>query len=308
MPDKTAIIIEDSPNWARQHELTLAGFGFATSTAKSYADAVTLLRQRHFDLAVVDLSLGHQEELLDLNGVFLLEHLTARNTPVIIVTAYANREVVDRIFSSFDIFAIMDKYKFDRKQFDNNVAKATESDLQQLDAGKKKKRISHEKIEKLVIELQKKIPHRPSGKKAVTNSAATGAGETRSSRIFISHSSKDSELAEKLAKDLRAAGFDVWYDGDQIRVGDTIIDMIEKGISKRDYMIILLSPEAMASAWVRNELLMFLNEEIERNKKVIMPALCRDCEIPITLKGRRIADFRKSYETGFAELRKALGF
>jgi len=86
MPDKAAIIVEDAPNWARQHELKLAGYGFATSTAKSYADAVTLLRQRRFDLAVVDLSLGFQDEFQNLNGIFLLEYLTAKNTPVIIVT------------------------------------------------------------------------------------------------------------------------------------------------------------------------------------------------------------------------------
>jgi CheY-like chemotaxis protein len=308
MPDKTAIIVEDIRNWARQHELTLTRMGFATSTAKDYADAVTLLRQRRFDLAVVDLSLGHEDEFRDLNGIFLLEHLTAKNIPVIVVTAFAKPELVNGIFNSFDIFAIMDKYDFDRKKFKDNVLQATVSDALPSEAGKKKKRMSHEKVEQLVVELLKKMTSRPRGNAAAAVSATDEPAKALSRRIFISHSSKDSVLAEKLARDLRAAGFDVWYDDDQIRVGDTIIDMIEKGISKRDYMIIVLSPDAVASSWVRNELLMFLNEEIERNKKVIMPVLCRDCDIPITLKGRRIADFRNSYEAGFAELRKALGF
>ena len=223
------------------------------------------------------------------------------------VTAYANRELVDGIFNSFDILAIMDKYKFDRKKFEDNVVKAAQIQLLQSESGKKKKRISHEKIEHLVIELMRKMPPRPQGNSVASISTERVAAKTRSTRIFISHSSKDGALAEKLARDLRAAGFDVWYDDDQIRVGDTIIDMIEKGISKRDYMIIILSSDAVASLWVRNELLMFLNEEIERNKKVIMPVLCRDCDIPITLRGRRIADFRYSYEAGFAELLKALG-
>lgn len=307
MPDKTAIIVEDARNWARQHESTLTRLGFVSFTAKSYADAVSLLRHQRFDLAVIDLSLGHQDEFNDLNGIYLLEHLASRDTPVIVVTAFADRAVVDGIFNTFGVFAIMDKFEFSRNKFKENVVQATQSQHLWTDDDKKKKRIAHEKIEQLVIELLKKIPPRPPGKIAAAISAKEKDVKARSPRIFISHSSKDKALADRLAVDLRAAGFELWYDAEQIHVGDTIIEMIAKGVPECDFMIVILSPEAVASEWVCREILMFATKEIERKKTVIMPVLSRDCTMPPILHGRHFADFRNNYETGFTELLKALG-
>ncbi len=307
MPDKTAIIVEDARNWARQHELTLARLGFASFIAKNYADAVSLLRHQRFDLAVVDLSLGHQDEFHDLNGIFLLEHLTAKNTPIIVVTAFTGRELVDGIFDTFDVFAIMDKFEFSKNKFKENVVQATQSQHLRNDDGKKKKRIAHEKIEQLVIELLLKMPPRPQGKSVATISAEDDAAKTHSPRIFISHSSKDKALADRLAADLRAGGLELWYDAEQIHVGDTIIEMIAKGVHECDFMIVILSPEAVASEWVCREILMFATIEIERKKAVIMPVLGRDCAMPPILHGRHFADFRNNYDDGFAGLLKALG-
>jgi len=309
MPDKTAIIVEDDQNWARLHRVSMNELGFSSSIARGYAEAVSLLRSETFDLAVIDLCLKRPDELVNLNGIFLLEYIVSKQTPVIIVTGLAFRELVDEIFKSFGVFAIIDKLSFNKKNFMDYVVNATECQLLQSDNSKRKRPLAHEKIEQLVLELLEKMPERPHQmrKSESTISAVKPTPPSQELRVFISHSSTDNEFAQRLAKDLRAAGFDIWFDGDQIHVGDTIIDMIAKGVAKCDYMIIILSPEAVESAWVRSELLMFLNEELERNKTVVLPVLFRKCERPTALRGRHFADFRESYEAGFAELQKGLG-
>jgi hypothetical protein len=240
-----------------------------------------------------------------LDGVFLLEHLAARSVPVLIVTGRLVREYVDKIYEIFDVFAILDKLSFDRKKFKEYVIKATQSQLSHAGADRRVMKIRHEKIEQLVLGMLGKMPRPAPGSRPMPI-AHKRSTASRPHRVFISHSSRDNALASRLAGDLRKDGFEVWYDNEQIHVGDTIMDKIDRGLSNCDYMIIVLSPQAVASAWVRQELLMFFNEELQRGQSVILPALCRDCEMPLLLKGRHFADFRYSYDAGFAELRKAL--
>jgi len=311
MAAKTAIIVEDYQNWLKQHELTLAELGFKTEGAKSYAEAVGLLRRQQFDVAVIDLCLGltDDHEVKNLDGVFLLEHLVAKGTQVIIVTDYAPRKLVNEIYQDFGVFEIMEKSVFDLDIFKHYVAQAAESQQQQPDGLRKKRRIPQEKSEKLVLEILKEIQFATSQQKRSTDAlpGTSTLSPREPPRVFISHSSKDNTFAAKLAMDLRAAGCELWYDAEQIHVGDTIIERIAKGVSKCDYMIAILSSDSVASEWVCKELLMFANEEIERKKTVILPVLCADCKMPTILNGRHFADFRNNYDAGFTELRKALG-
>lgn len=73
-------------------------------------------------------------------------------------------------------------------------------------------------------------------------------------QLFLSHSSKDNEFVEKLRQSLKADGYNVWYDDWEIRVGDSIIQKINDGISESDFLIIVLSKNSVNSKWVREEL------------------------------------------------------
>jgi predicted nucleotide-binding protein len=72
--------------------------------------------------------------------------------------------------------------------------------------------------------------------------------------VFISYSSKDRDFAERLAADLRASGVGVWFDQWEIKVGDSITKKINDGIHDNDYLAVVLSPDSVASDWVRKEL------------------------------------------------------
>jgi hypothetical protein len=71
-------------------------------------------------------------------------------------------------------------------------------------------------------------------------------------RIFVSHSKEDAAFAERLVDDLRAHDLDVWLDATHI-TGGSFIDRINRALSERDVVLLILSPAALAPPWVRDE-------------------------------------------------------
>jgi len=174
-------------------------------------------------------------------------------------------------------------------------------------AAEKKKSLAQKKIEAFIDEFVKGMSAHPEKRETAISENKTEADHAKTSlKVFISHSAKDKNLADRLASDLRAGGVEVWYDSDEINVGDTIVEKIAQG-AHCDFMVILLSPDAVASWMVKQEIVMFLNEERRRGYAVILPVLYKDCEIPPLLEGRRYADFRENYDIGFTELQRSLG-
>src|SRR5688572_32221437 len=72
-------------------------------------------------------------------------------------------------------------------------------------------------------------------------------------QIFISYSRKDIDFARKLAGDLEKAGYDVWWDLTDLRGGDDWVNTIPAAISSSEYVIVVLTPDASESDWVRKE-------------------------------------------------------
>src|SRR5437588_12288056 len=77
-------------------------------------------------------------------------------------------------------------------------------------------------------------------------------------RIFISHSHIDNEFGTRLAQDLQRVLGDesaVWYDVlGGLHGGDTWWEKILEELTARQVFIVVLSPEAMQSKWVRDEI------------------------------------------------------
>jgi TPR repeat protein/uncharacterized membrane protein len=70
--------------------------------------------------------------------------------------------------------------------------------------------------------------------------------------VFISYSKNDRAIAQALADDLSASGFDVWWDF-QLYAGDDFHDMIRAEIAKAKAVVVIWSQTAVASKWVRGE-------------------------------------------------------
>src|SRR2546421_6563713 len=114
------------------------------------------------------------------------------------------------------------------------------------------------------------------------------------SRIFVSHSSKDQDFCIRLVEDLRQTLGDesaVWYDSrGGLFGGDTWWSKIMQELKARQVFIVVLSPDAVASKWVNDEINLAWRQ---RNNigKLIIPILYRPCEIRDDLDTLQIIHF-----------------
>lgn len=126
------------------------------------------------------------------------------------------------------------------------------------------------------------------------------------SNVFISHSSRDKRFAEQLADDLRAVGHEPWFDAWNIQSGDHIVSELQGGLAVADYVVIVLTPAALASGWVEREWQAAYWAEIAQRNVVVLPALLRKCELPVFLREKLYADFTTRYSLGLAKILSAI--
>lgn len=136
--------------------------------------------------------------------------------------------------------------------------------------------------------------------------SARHAETNQAARVFISHSSKDKQLARWISVDLKSAGHHVWFDEWDIKVGESIPQKIGHGLDACDYLAVVLSKHAVESRWVENEWHTKYWDEIEKNKVMVLPLLKEDCTVPTLLKSKKYADFRFDYTQGLEDLMHAL--
>lgn len=111
------------------------------------------------------------------------------------------------------------------------------------------------------------------------------------SSIFLSHSSVDKPFVRKLAADIRRNGFYAWVDEAEIKLGDSLIEKIEDGIENTDYLGVIISSNSVKSEWVKREVRIALNQEINGKRIKVLPILLEKVEIPPFLKDKKYADF-----------------
>jgi formylglycine-generating enzyme required for sulfatase activity len=121
-------------------------------------------------------------------------------------------------------------------------------------------------------------------------------------RYFFSYTRSDSEFVLRLAEELRAVGVNLWLDQLDILGGQHWDRTIEKALKRCQGMVAVLSPEAVVSTNVMDEVSYALDEG-----KLVVPVLVRSCDIPFRLRRVQYIDFTDDYATGFSELLRALG-
>ena len=125
-------------------------------------------------------------------------------------------------------------------------------------------------------------------------------------QIFISHATADaSDLANKLAADLRANGHPVWIAPTSIAPGEKWGEAIERGLQESGIFVLLLTPAAVNSHWVKIEMqaAMLLHG---LGQMRILPLDVQTCDVPLFWQTYHFLDFRDKYESGWSRLRQAL--
>lgn len=90
--------------------------------------------------------------------------------------------------------------------------------------------------------------------------------------VFISHASEDKKVfVEPLANALRKAGIIVWYDRFELKLGDSLREKIDYGLSNSRYGVVILSKSFFSKGWPRTELDSLVTRQNSEGKKVILP-------------------------------------
>lgn len=107
-------------------------------------------------------------------------------------------------------------------------------------------------------------------------------------KIFISHSSKDTEFALQVAKALTEVGIDVWIMEADIPAGMKWSTAIQHGLDQCEAMIVIISPDAMASLNVEDEWQYYFDK-----KKRVFPVRWKPAEVHFQLSRIQYIDFHK---------------
>lgn len=100
--------------------------------------------------------------------------------------------------------------------------------------------------------------------------------------VFISHARGDQAYAARLREVLVRAGLRVWEQQD-VTPGDNWALEVGKALDKADAVVVLLSPDAMASDWVKREIEFSISSQ--RFKDRLIPVLVRPTrEVPWILR------------------------
>ena len=129
-----------------------------------------------------------------------------------------------------------------------------------------------------------------------------------SKHIFISHSKKDSNFINKLEGDLEQLGFKIWIDTD-ISGGEEWRNTIDKNLRTASDVVVVLSPNAVASKWVVHETAIAIGAGI--NVVPIMIKEIPEKDIPVFAEEKQWIDFQgwgedDKYKSALAKLTKAI--
>ena len=103
------------------------------------------------------------------------------------------------------------------------------------------------------------------------------------SDVFISYCRADEAIARRFAEQFEAAGLNVWWDR-HLRSGEDWDRVIEEALRNSRVAVVLWSPEAVASRWVRAE------ATYAQRNAILVPALVSPCSLPIVFEMTQTAD------------------
>ncbi|MEJ7785646.1 MAG: toll/interleukin-1 receptor domain-containing protein [Solirubrobacteraceae bacterium] len=90
--------------------------------------------------------------------------------------------------------------------------------------------------------------------------------------VFLSHASEDKRaVVEPLAAELKSRGLAVWFDQQQLTLGDSLSEKIDEGLSRARFGVVVLSHAFFAKRWPMRELDGLVARETAFGVKVILP-------------------------------------
>lgn len=128
---EAALVVEDDAGWRSVLEELLSDEGFQVKTCAGFGEATGYMRKERFTLVVIDLSLqnpnntrAREGEELNMDGYRLLQAAQLEGFPTVVVSGVTDHVEIQRIFSTYNISAFIEKQAFDRAAFRRAVQEA----------------------------------------------------------------------------------------------------------------------------------------------------------------------------------------
>jgi hypothetical protein len=125
--------------------------------------------------------------------------------------------------------------------------------------------------------------------------------------VFFSYANQDGEIAQKIVGLLRNHGVPIFFGPSNVVGAQQWQDEILQGLRRCDWFVVLLSPNAVQSMWVKRETAFALDDR--RYEGRIVPLLHQDCDLGTLawLKLFQIVDFRADFEEACRQLLRVWG-
>ncbi|MEM7132062.1 MAG: toll/interleukin-1 receptor domain-containing protein [Chloroflexota bacterium] len=135
---------------------------------------------------------------------------------------------------------------------------------------------------------------------------------------FISYSSLDEELAQRIYGDLQSNNVRCWYAPEDMKIGGKIRQSVDHAIRVHDKLLLILSENSVSSQWVASEVESALEQERRHDKTILFPIRLDDAFMDTDMawaadirRQRHIGDFTNwkdhdSYKKAFDRLLQGL--
>jgi len=125
---------------------------------------------------------------------------------------------------------------------------------------------------------------------------------SKRTKVFLSYAHEDSEQAEKMRLALQNEGVSAFHDRLGLLPGDSISSKISSELSAADFIVLLLSPAAIRSSWMMEELESLARFEWRQRAITLIPVKIRPCRTPEFLSKGQVIDATRSFTKGIERL------
>ena len=130
--------------------------------------------------------------------------------------------------------------------------------------------------------------------------------------VFISHNKAQKPLVRQIVNQWRSLGLKVFFDEDNIDPGEYVAAALSRGVEDSHYIVLMITPEAMAGQWIAMECCSAVQEDPDSENRRLIPVLLEPTprnNIPIYIKCRNYLDFtdRQTRRDRYRYLLKFLG-
>jgi tetratricopeptide (TPR) repeat protein len=109
-------------------------------------------------------------------------------------------------------------------------------------------------------------------------------------RVLLSHAASDRPRVRRLAEGLRRAGYEPHLIEDEVRVGHSVLEVLERGLRESEFVVACLSQEALRSGWVEAELRLIIDGLPQEQPNRLVLVRFDEVEIPKSLQERAFID------------------